>query len=213
MALAAPGGLFTEQGAAGRRVAAKQPEHSGKPAPESRGCGQVSRTHHPPFGDRGSAGGSGWDGEWAGKGRAGAAAVPGVAGVNPEEPISCPHQGTQAQPSATERGYFGSWQEVKSQGLCSRSEGSVGLWGPGGWGVTVAPARWAVRTRWLPHLPNMGEPPRTLHGKKSPCSAPGEVTWGTHGSVPLCPQPQDSYSWPLARTNSENPPVIQAPGL
>lgn len=159
MALAAPGGLFTEQGAAGRRVAAKQPEHRGKPAPESRGCGQVSRTHHPPFGDRGSAGGSEWDGEWAGKGRAGAAAVPGAAGVNPEEPISCPHQGTQAQPSATERGYFGSWQEVKSQGLCSRSEGSVGLWGPGGWEVTVAPARWAVRTRWLPHLPNMGEPP------------------------------------------------------
>lgn len=30
------------------------------------------------------------------------------------------------------RGYFGSWQEVKSQGLRSRNEGSVGLWGPGG---------------------------------------------------------------------------------
>lgn len=188
MALAAPGGLFTEQGAAGRRVAAKQPEHRGKPAPESRGCGQVSRTHHPPFGDRGSAGGSGWDGEWdgewAGKGRAGAAAVPEAAGVNPEEPISCPHQGTQAQPSATEKGYFGSWQEVKSQGLCSRSEGSVGLWGPGGWGVTVAPARWAVRTRWLLHRPNVGEPPPDIARKKISvlCS------WGGHlGNIWLCP--------------------------
>lgn len=40
MALAAAGGMFTEQGVAGRRGAAKQPECKGRPAPESRGCGQ-----------------------------------------------------------------------------------------------------------------------------------------------------------------------------
>lgn len=71
-----------------------------------------------------------------------------------------------------------------------------------------APARRAVGTPWVPHLPNVGEPSRPLHGKRSPCSAPGEDTWGAHGSVPLCPQPQDSNSWPLARTNSENPRVV-----
>lgn len=62
---------------------------------------------------------------------------PGPQGLTQRSPPPVPTRVPRLSP-VPPRGYFGSWQEVKSQGLYSRNEGSVGLWGPGGKVGTMA---------------------------------------------------------------------------
>lgn len=140
-----------------------------------------------------------WDG-----GRAGAVPSFGAFILPTEEPISCPHQGTQAQPSATE-GLF--WELARGEvtrGLKAPRDSlfPIAKWGAllGGGGGDRAPTGWL----WG-HGDFHSFQTRTLHGKKSLPSATEGVTWGTHGSVPLYPQPQDSDSWPLAKTEKISP--------
>lgn len=137
-------GCLPSQGQAGRREAGKQPElgwgvqpqplwgcrQAGPPRPRGKG-----QPEHPgaapaaaPWPSRAQAKeGSRPDRTRAGKCRGEAAPARGAAGVNPGEPSSCSHQGTQAHPSATE-GLFWELAGDKVRGLCP---GELSLHGGG----------------------------------------------------------------------------------